>query len=267
MLSKIKSPLRLQFGGNDPYIPPGREERPSPGGQQVEHVVHDRAPVLTLAGAFLPVVTGITGSETEYSGHMAAHSRVLTGLDGQSYHFEPGNFCLELLVTGGPGPGEAYEILHAPADLATWLLDSRLTETSPLKPGDVRITKDDLVSVVRFRNTMWAVVQAVVDGGKPEKEHLRLINDAVGPQPRVQIDLATRSRRWATPITGREIVGLAAREAIEILDSPRLRQCAGDNCYLLFLDTSRPGNRRWCSMERCGNRHKVREHRARKALP
>ncbi|MEE1805114.1 CGNR zinc finger domain-containing protein, partial [Streptomyces sp. BE133] len=28
-------------------------------------------------------------------------------------------------------------------------------------------------------------------------------------------------------------------------------------------DTSRPGRRRWCAMERCGNLHKVRAHRAR----
>ena len=31
----------------------------------------------------------------------------------------------------------------------------------------------------------------------------------------------------------------------------------------LFHDVSRSGARRWCSMQRCGNRHKVRQHRAR----
>ena len=50
---------------------------------------------------------------------------------------------------------------------------------------------------------------------------------------------------------------------IDLVGSTRLRQCAGDNCALLFLDTSRPGKRRWCSMERCGNRNKVREFRSR----
>jgi predicted RNA-binding Zn ribbon-like protein len=37
--------------------------------------------------------------------------------------------------------------------------------------------------------------------------------------------------------------------------------CAADNCYLIYLDTFRPGNRRRCSMDRCGNRAKVRDHR------
>jgi predicted RNA-binding Zn ribbon-like protein len=198
---------------------------------------------------------------------MPTHSRVLTGLDGQRYRFEPGNFCMELLVTGGPGPmGVAYEILHEPENLANWLLDSRLTEVAPLRLQDLEITADGLAYVRHFRDTMWAVGQAIAHGQAPEKDHLRVVNEAVGPLPRPQIDLETGKRAWATPITGAQIVGVAAREAIDILDSPRLRQCAGDNCYLLFLDTSRPGNRRWCSMERCGNRHKVREHRSRKGV-
>ncbi|NUP00309.1 MAG: CGNR zinc finger domain-containing protein, partial [Nonomuraea sp.] len=45
----------------------------------------------------------------------------------------------------------------------------------------------------------------------------------------------------------------------------RIRECAGDNCPLVFVDTSRPGARRWCAMERCGNRHKLRALRARQA--
>jgi hypothetical protein len=32
---------------------------------------------------------------------------------------------------------------------------------------------------------------------------------------------------------------------------------------VLYLDTTRSGTRRWCSMRRCGNRAKVRAHRAR----
>jgi predicted RNA-binding Zn ribbon-like protein len=36
----------------------------------------------------------------------------------------------------------------------------------------------------------------------------------------------------------------------------RVRECAGEDCGALFLDTSRPGTRRWCSMDTCGNRAK-----------
>ncbi|MFG3617196.1 CGNR zinc finger domain-containing protein [Nocardia sp. NPDC047654] len=43
--------------------------------------------------------------------------------------------------------------------------------------------------------------------------------------------------------------------------SGRIRVCAADDCGLLFVDASRPGRRRWCSMDRCGNLSEVRRYR------
>ena len=40
----------------------------------------------------------------------------------------------------------------------------------------------------------------------------------------------------------------------------RVRQCANPACRFLFLDDSKAGNRRWCSMAACGNRMKARRH-------
>jgi predicted RNA-binding Zn ribbon-like protein len=60
---------------------------------------------------------------------------------------------------------------------------------------------------------------------------------------------------------------LIALAAIELLRSPdvlRVRQCAGDGCGWLFLDHSRNQSRRWCSSSDCGNRHRVKNHYARK---
>lgn len=37
----------------------------------------------------------------------------------------------------------------------------------------------------------------------------------------------------------------------------KVRQCASDNCDLYFVNASRNGRRRWCSMSTCGNRAKV----------
>ncbi|MFI6925053.1 CGNR zinc finger domain-containing protein [Nonomuraea spiralis] len=37
----------------------------------------------------------------------------------------------------------------------------------------------------------------------------------------------------------------------------RLRKCANPSCVLWFLDVSKNGSRRWCSMEVCGNRAKA----------
>ncbi|SDS37251.1 Conserved protein containing a Zn-ribbon-like motif, possibly RNA-binding [Friedmanniella luteola] len=45
----------------------------------------------------------------------------------------------------------------------------------------------------------------------------------------------------------------------------RLKLCASPDCRWAFLDTSRNGGGRWCSMEVCGNRHKTRSYRQRRA--
>ena len=44
----------------------------------------------------------------------------------------------------------------------------------------------------------------------------------------------------------------------------RVRQCANPDCGWLFLDNSKSGNRRWCSMSACGNRAKAHRHYLRK---
>jgi predicted RNA-binding Zn ribbon-like protein len=46
-------------------------------------------------------------------------------------------------------------------------------------------------------------------------------------------------------------------------DLSRVRECDGFNCGWLFIDTSKAGRRRWCSMDICGNRAKVERHRNR----
>jgi predicted RNA-binding Zn ribbon-like protein len=40
----------------------------------------------------------------------------------------------------------------------------------------------------------------------------------------------------------------------------RVKECEAPGCGWLYLDSSRSGKRRWCSMAECGNRNKVRQH-------
>jgi predicted RNA-binding Zn ribbon-like protein len=54
--------------------------------------------------------------------------------------------------------------------------------------------------------------------------------------------------------------------ALDLLRSgplDRLKAC--EDCPWLFLDTSRNHSRRWCSMDDCGSRSKMRRYRARRA--
>ncbi len=57
-----------------------------------------------------------------------------------------------------------------------------------------------------------------------------------------------------------------ARSAADLLASDQvqfIRACSSKSCQWLFLDTSKNHRRRWCSMQVCGNRTKVRRFYAR----
>ncbi|MFD8598564.1 CGNR zinc finger domain-containing protein [Kitasatospora sp. NPDC059646] len=58
-----------------------------------------------------------------------------------------------------------------------------------------------------------------------------------------------------------------ALRAVDLLRSApweRVRVCAGQRCGWVFIDKSRGGGRRWCSMATCGNSAKGRTHYRRK---
>nr|WP_281423122.1 CGNR zinc finger domain-containing protein [Paenibacillus oenotherae] len=41
------------------------------------------------------------------------------------------------------------------------------------------------------------------------------------------------------------------------VNADRIRKCEHEDCILHFIDVSKSGKRRWCSMESCGNRNKA----------
>lgn len=53
------------------------------------------------------------------------------------------------------------------------------------------------------------------------------------------------------------------RSASDLLTAKELsqvRECSGEGCGWIFVDTSRNRSRRWCDMETCGNRAKAHRH-------
>jgi predicted RNA-binding Zn ribbon-like protein len=78
-------------------------------------------------------------------------------------------------------------------------------------------------------------------------------------------ELVSEGSRWHIEFVAREngldwLLAAVARSGAEILvEAPAapLRVCSNPGCGLFFYDTSRTHRRRWCSMARCGNRHKV----------
>lgn len=62
------------------------------------------------------------------------------------------------------------------------------------------------------------------------------------------------------------LLGPVAWQAADLLENgslERLKECPGEDCGWLFLDTSKNRSRTWCSMRTCGNAAKVKRFRRR----
>jgi predicted RNA-binding Zn ribbon-like protein len=193
-----------------------------------------------------------------------ATGRVLTDPRGRSFRFDAGALCLDFAHAGGQGDYAAFEILHEPADLAAWLAEPPLdlTLTTPVTARDLRAAKD-------LRHAIWETAHARADELALPAQAVAVINRAAAAPPLVpelDADANGTTTRWAPPVKTAQALSTIAREMIDLLAGPladRIRECASDTCPLVFVDSSRPNARRWCAMERCGNRQKLQAHRAR----
>ncbi|GAA2503751.1 CGNR zinc finger domain-containing protein [Streptomyces gobitricini] len=190
---------------------------------------------------------------------------ILNPPDGGSFRFDPGALCLELLLTGGPGPLARFEVLDTPAGLLDWVAASRLEPPGLRLPP---VDEGDLAAVREVRDALLGLTAARAHGRPLAAAGLAVVNAAAAVPPLAVRMTATGQREWAPGASVAGLLSTVARDAIDLFTGPhaaagRIRECASHDCYLLFVDTSRPGRRRWCAMERCGNRHKVRAHRAR----
>ncbi|MEU3841698.1 CGNR zinc finger domain-containing protein [Streptomyces sp. NPDC028635] len=181
--------------------------------------------------------------------------------DGRPYRFDPGALCLELLTTGGPGAFARYETLHTPADLVAWAGRSRLPQGL-----DLRVTDAELARVRDVRDALFLLTADRAHGRPLRADLVARLNEAAARPSLVSRLAPDGTRGWAPGASGAQLLSTVARDAIDLFSGPyadRVRECGAHDCYLLFVDTSRPGRRRWCAMEHCGNREKVRAHRAR----
>jgi predicted RNA-binding Zn ribbon-like protein len=152
--------------------------------------------------------------------------------------------------------------LHTTADLADWLAQSML------EVEDVECTPRDLTAVRRVARAVHAGAFAVARHRRPPDDSVRLLNRAAALAPLMpRLDPLSGEFGWHKPTVG-AAMSEVARDALALLGDPeqrgRVRTCANPDCGRLFYDDSRPGRRRWCSPERCGDQARSRAYRARK---
>jgi predicted RNA-binding Zn ribbon-like protein len=182
--------------------------------------------------------------------------------EGTRWWFDTSSLALDFAYTGpvpaGPPAGDAdAETLHSPADLTAWLAN-RL----PSVPASDR----DLQDALMLRGSISRLALAASASREADAHDIDLLNlYAATPDIPPRLAGGTVQAGRTEPRTG-QALSTIARDAVALLSGRtlgRIRECDADDCSLIYLDTSRAGNRRWCSMQRCGNRHKVRAHRAR----
>jgi predicted RNA-binding Zn ribbon-like protein len=167
-----------------------------------------------------------------------------------SFTWVGGRPSVNFTATLGKRLQTPFERIPAPADLSRWFRDAGLS--------------DDLVDVsARTYNQAIELREALYllfTGTTLDLDVVNRWSSRLLPGPRLTPELTLEH-----PVTDANgLLTLLARDAVDLLSgrlADRIHTCAADDCSLLFVDESRAGRRRWCSMNTCGARAKMSHYR------
>jgi predicted RNA-binding Zn ribbon-like protein len=187
-----------------------------------------------------------------------------------------GALCLDFANTiNGHSRAAPHEYLFGYPDLIVWsrrsnlLTDAEAERLLSRANNDPRGATAAYRRAIELRETIFRVFSALALGRSPKASDLAALNDA-----RLEaLNHSTISRSdngyaldWTDKTAFDRMLWPIALSAAELLISPnlsRVRECDGDRCDWLFVDTSRNHLRRWCSMDECGNQAKAQRFLAR----
>jgi predicted RNA-binding Zn ribbon-like protein len=163
-------------------------------------------------------------------------------------------------------------------DLLAWSQKSGLSSSSEVKllleksAKDPRAAETVLKRAIKLREVLYRLFKCAIEGWEPEATDLAAFNEELLVANRHQTLAHDRNGfhlKWIDgDVSLDKMLWVLARSAEKILTSAkisRVKQCGGNNCGWIFLDTSRSGNRTWCDMKDCGNLAKVHRFRRKQA--
>jgi predicted RNA-binding Zn ribbon-like protein len=184
-----------------------------------------------------------------------------------------GTLCLDFINTvDWRLRDDAEDWLLSYADLLTWtegagaLDPARAHRLSDMAADDSAGAERVLQAARALRETLFRLTRDLIAGSTPFAEDLVAINRAIAeaaPREGLTTQSGRLTWRWPEDETLETVLTPILWSAGDLLAGPdlgRTRLCAAEGCGWLFLDSSRKGNRLWCSMESCGNREKARRH-------
>jgi predicted RNA-binding Zn ribbon-like protein len=176
--------------------------------------------------------------------------------------------CLDFANTrywrGSPTPTEE---MNSPADLLAWLQRAQVLDAASLRQLGQDWTDAPMAAETAFREALtlreaiFITFAAASAGAAPPEAALEAVNAALRWMPE-RYHLARGEAGWGWVITPVPLAPVlwSAGDLLVGGRLERVRQCANPRCGWLFLDDSKGGNRRWCSMASCGNRAKAHRH-------
>ena len=172
-----------------------------------------------------------------------------------------GRLCLDFAQTGDMGFGTRFERLTTSSELQRWM------SLSPFGFPPVRISSADLSGARILRSAIWRIAVAILARKSPAVSDLRLLNRAAcRPNLVKKLNPAAKSISWHRP-TIRQALSTIAQDAVSLFGDPaqrkRMHRCNNPRCITVFYDDSRPGVRRWCAPNRCGDRIRAKLYRQR----
>ena len=170
-----------------------------------------------------------------------------------------GRLCLDFIRTlRWRGTDQAVEELATGEELVAWVRQLGPFEADTAISTPTHRTLRAAQETREAVHALLASARATGPADCPAEARVLLNKIASAPIPHPVLD-GNGAVTYAASDPVAALLAAIARDALDLATSPllaRVRDCAGPNCGAWFLDTSRPGTRRWCSMDRCGNQAK-----------
>lgn len=172
------------------------------------------------------------------------------------------DLCLEFVNTRyWRGQATPTETLNVAQDLVAWLAANGGAKSAK-EPA-----RKEFERALELRELIHRLFDAEAQNKAPPARDLEALNGALASAPtRTTLRRERNAYGWDVDLRSGTAVVLLAHvlwSAGDLFAAPqldRVRRCANPECGWLFLDDSRAGKRRWCSMQSCGNRAKARRH-------
>lgn len=181
-----------------------------------------------------------------------------------------GALCLDFVNTINSRQYPEHEYLTSYSELANWgtkigiLPTEQNNRLQKLARQDEKAAERALKKAVDYRELLFRLFVKLAKGSEPNKgdmtDFIKLYGEAMTSSqlirtedrfsPHWKLDQAYEAMLWPIIYSAGQI--LFSKEVTQVKECP--------SCGWLFLDTSKNQTRRWCSMNTCGARDKMRRY-------